>query len=378
MITITQKPSETSFAGNPVLLKVSSGLKDKTFLKACAKVVLNIYQRGELLSSNVRTLSIPTNGGREEVTFDLSDLLLSALSQVSVERTKALSVGNSPSISSGYVRYTVQMWDEYLDEYSEVVSTEDTASQSTGVCFAIPGAYTDMQRLLRPEDTESYLGTLKLLSSKPDFEVIPLGGGIVQSFYSKSDAKLDFYLDRTSGTSPVTSASLYENEVAWHKVDVPESVVQGLHSLTVAPQGVAPTFFYVMNPIPFTHYFEFVNRLGAVESIYTFGRATRKRKLTQERQVVKYRTSFRPTSRYVKRTLQEEEAIALSTGPVSREWAQWFISEFFTAEKVWMYSEEANDMIPVVVECEEDMDVFSESAAEVLDLPFTVVKCING
>lgn len=378
MITIIQKPSETSFAGNPVLLKVSSGLKDKTFLKACAKVTLNVYQRGELLSSSVRPLSIPTKGDREEVTFNLSDLLLPVLSQVVVERSKILSVGNSPEISSGYVRYSVQIWDEYLDEYSEVVSTENTASQSTGVCFAIPGAYTDMQRLLRPEDTESYLGALKLLSSKPDFEVVPVGGSIVLSFYSKSDTKLDFYLDRTSGTSPFKSANLYENEVAWHKMDVPESVAQGIHSLTVVPQGVAPKLFYAINPTPFTHYFEFVNRLGVVESIYTFGRATHKRKLVQERQVVKHRTSFRPTARYVKRTLQEEETIALTTGSVTREWARWFMSEFFTAEKVWMYSEEADDMVPVIIECEEDMDVFSESTAEVLDLPFTVVKCING
>lgn len=378
MITIIQKPSETSFAGNPVLLKVSSGLKDKTFLKACAKVTLNIYQRGELLSSSVRTLSIPTKGDREEVTFDLSDLLLSTLSQVAVERSKILSVGNSPEISSGYVRYAVQIWDEYLDEASEVVSTEDTASQSTGICFAIPGAYTDMQRLLRPEDTESYLGVLKRLSSKPDWEIIPRNGSIVQSYYSKVDTRQDFYLDQYFSSNFIKWVILYANEITWNKVDIPESAEQGAHTLTLTSTGGESHSFYVINPMPFTHYFEFINRLGAVESIYTFGRATHKRKLVQERQVVKHRTSFRPTTRYVKRTLQEEETIALTTGPVTREWARWFMSEFFTAEKVWMYSEEADDMIPVIIECEEDMDVFNESAAEVLDLPFTVVKCING
>lgn len=375
MITIKQKPSDISFAGNPVLVKVSSGLSEKTFLKICANVNIKIYQRDKLLSDYTRTLSIPTNGGGEEMVFDLSDLLLSALSQINIERNGVLS-GGTPSYTSGYVKYGVKLWDEYLDEYAEIVSSENSASVSMGECVAIPGAYTDMQRLLRTEDTEEFLGKQNRLSNKPDFEVIPTNGKVVVPVFSTENTSSNVYLDSVNRINLVGSHTLYASEASWKTLTLPAS--EGVHSLVWDGIPLSPFFFYAVKEKPFTHYFEFVNRLGAVESVYTFGRATHKRKLTQERQVKKHGMTFRPTARYVKRTLQEEETLVLTTGPVSREWAQWFVSEFFTSEKVWMYSEEADDMIPVVIECEEDLDVFNESEAAVLNLPFTVVKCING
>lgn len=376
MVTITQHPSDISLAGNPVLLNVYSGLSEKTFLKICAEVNVSIYQRSSLLASFTRTLSIPTSGGNEAVVFDLSDIMQSALSQLGVERCKALADGGVPSYTSGYVRYTAKVWDEYLDEHAEVVSTKDSASSSTGVKYAIPGAYTDMQRLLRPEDTESFLGSAKILSNKPDFEVVPAGGSMVVPVYSNSSKSLSVRLNEGSGSS-LGSASLYANEVSWCKVSLPSSV-SGLNSLVFGNISVPPVFFYAVPGQPFATCFEFVNRLGAVESVYTYGRRQLKRKLTQERQTVRHNKSFRPNARYVKRTLQEEETIVMSTGPVSREWAKWFVSEFFVAEKTWMYSDDASDMIPVIIECDEDLSVFNESEAEVLDLQFTVVKCING
>lgn len=375
MITIKQKPSVISFAGNPVLVKASSGLSEKTFLKICAKVNIKIYQRGTLLSNYDRPLSKPTNGDGEEVVFDVSDMLLSALSQITVERNGVLS-GGTPSYTSGYVKYGVKLWDEYLDEYAEIVSSENSASVSMEECVAIPGAYTDMQRLVRTEDTEEFLGKQNRLSNKPDFEVIPINGKVVVPVFSTENTSSNVYLDSVNRINLVGSHTLYAGEVSWKTLTLPAS--EGIHSLVWDGITLSPFFFYAVKEMSFTHYFEFVNRLGAVESVYTFGRATHKRKITQERQTKKHGMTFRPTARYVKRTLQEEEILALTTGPVSREWAQWFVSELFTSEKVWMYSEEADDMIPVVIECEKDLDVFNESEAAVLNLPFTVVKCING
>ena len=376
MVTITQHPSETSFAGNPIILKARSGLSEKTFLKICAEVKTSIYQRASLLSSFTRTLSIPTNGGGETVVFDLSDLMQSALSQISMERNSTLSEG-TPSFTSGYVRYTVEVWDEYLDNYSEVISTKGTASQSTGVRNAIPGAYTDMQRLKNPEDTDSYLGSAKILSNKPEHEAVPAGGKVVVPVYSNSYKSAGVYLDSVQSSNRLTTQSLYASEVSWEGITIPEST-RGLSALIWEGLNVPPFFIYAVPKQPFATYFEFVNRMGAVESVYAYGRRQHKHNVQQERQIKKHNTSFRPAARYVKRTLQEEESIVMSTGPVTRKWAQWFAREFFTAEKAWMYNEDAADMIPVIIECEEDITTINESEAEVLDLQFTVVKCING
>lgn len=376
MVTITQHPSETSFAGNPIILKARSGLSEKTFLKICAEVTINIYQRANILSTYTRPLSIPTNGEGETVEFDLSDLMQSALSQIFMERNSTLSEG-TPSFTGGYVRYTVKLWDEYLDSYSEVVSTESNGYQSTGIRNAIPGSYTDMQRLKNPEDTASYLGSAKILSNKPEHEAVPAGGKVVVPVYSNSYKSVGVYLNSVQSSNRLTTHPLYASEVSWEGIIIPEST-RGLSALIWEGLNVSPFFVYAVPKQPFATYFEFVNRLGAVESIYTYGRRQSKHNVKQERQIKKYNTSFRPTARYVKRTLQEEESIVMSTGPVTREWAQWFAREFFTAEKAWMYSEDAADMIPVIIECEEDISTINESEAEVLDLQFTVVKCING
>lgn len=373
-VTITQHPSSISFAGNPVLLKVRSNLANKTFLKICAEVNVSAYRRAEHLFAFSETLSVPTEGNDKVVNFDLSDLLLSALSRLSVERCGALAEGGIPTATGGYVQYSVEVWDEYLDEYQEIVSSKSASvsSPSSGLNKALPGAYTDMQRLTLPEDTASFLGSAHILSNKPDYEPIPDGGKVTVPVFSTEYRTVDVYMDSSSNN--VGTHSVYATEVSWKSLTVQGA---GARSLVWSGLNVPPVFIYVVPQPPFARYFEFVNRLGAVESIYTFGRAKRKTSPSQERQVKRHNNSFKPTTRYVKRTLQEEQTWELSTGPVNREWAKWFSAEFFTAEQAWMYSDAAGDMVPVIVESDEDISIYDESAAEVLDLQFKVTMCIN-
>ena len=375
MVTIIQHPSAVSFAGNPVLLIASSSLSNKTFLKICAEVAVSVYQKETLIDTVTIPLSLPTSGSGQGITFDLSNPLLSALSQVTIERN-VLIEGTGMSETGGYVEYSVKCWDEYLNEEAEVVSSKDSAAQSE-TRVAIPGAYTDLQRLLKPEDTESFLGREKILSNKPDFEAIPVGGKLVVPMFCVNRRFETVYMDTTLGKNAVGNHNLYANQVSWTTLTIPETTEQGEHSLLWAGMDVPPFFFYAVPEQPYAAYFEFVNRLGAVESIYTYGRAVRKSSIKSERQVRKHSTSFRPNARYVKRVLLEGESLEFSTGPVSREWAQWFVSEFFASEHTWMYSEKAGCMVPVIIECEEDMEVFNETESEVLDLKFTVTRCIN-
>lgn len=372
-VTITQHPSAVSFAGNPVLLKASSDLSEKTFLKICARVEAKLFLRSVQEGESVHLLSIPTEGGSPGVTFDLSDILSSGLSQNPMERNAVLA-GGTATYTSGYVEYSVKVWDEYLDEHSEIVSTEITASVSSSSKIAIPGKYTDMQRLTLPEDTASWLGSARILSNKPDFEAVPVGGKVTVPVFSLSD---DIVSNTLDGLTNLGRHSFYGNSVSWKTFVLPSTVGEGTHSIEWQELSVPPFFIYVVSQPPFARYFEFVNRFGAVESIYTYGRTKRKTSLSQERQVKRHNVSFKPATRYIKVTLQEEQTLELSTGPVSREWAEWFSKEFFTAEQAWMYSEAAGDMVPVIIESDEDISVYDESAAEVLDLPFKVTMCIN-
>ena len=373
-VTISKHPSAVSFAGNPVLLEAYTELSEKTFLKVCAEVTVQLYWLSYPQMEAVHTLSIPTVGNYDKVTFDLSDLLLSALAQNAIERNKTLA-GGTATYTAGHAKYSVKVWDEYLDEHSEIVSTKDTASVSSENKIALPGKYTDMQRLIRPEDTDAFLGAACILSNKPDFEAVPLGGMITIPVYAKEAEDVRNTLD---GSISMGLHTMYGNSCRWKTFVLPDSVGVGEHSIEWMDLEVPPFFFHVVPQQPFARYFEFVNRYGAVESIYTYGRAKKKTSLKQERQVKRHNTSFRPSSGYVKVTLQEEETLELSTGPISREWAKWFVQEFLTSEQSWMYSEEVDDMIPILIESEEAVSLYDESEAEVLDLPFKVIMCING
>lgn len=373
-ITITQHPSSISFAGNPVLLKASSNLSGKTFLKVCAKVTVSLYLGSVKKSESEHSFSIPTEGGSSPVTFDLSDVLSSGLSQNPVERNIALA-GGAATVTGGYVQYSVKVWDEYLDEHSEIVSTETTESVSSGARIAIPGKYTDMQRLTLPEDTDSWLGGAKILSNKPDYEAVPVGGKITIPVFREASGAASNTFD---GTYDYGSHTFYGNSASWKTFVLPPAAVPGQHFIGWTGMGLRDVYIHVVPQPPFARYFEFVNRLGAVESIYTYGRAKKKTSLKQERQIKLHHTSFNPTTRYVKRNLQEEQTWELSTGPVSREWAKWFSAEFFTTEQAWMYSESAGDMVPIIIESEEAVTLCDESEAEVLDLQFKVIMCINA
>lgn len=372
-VTITQHPSAVSFAGNPVLLKAYSDLSEKTFLKICARVEAKLFLRSVQQGESVYLLSIPTEGSYKSVTFDLSDILSSGLSQNPMERNAVLA-GGTATYTGGYVEYSVKVWDEYLDEYSEIISTESTASVSSSSRIAIPGKYTGMQRLTLPEDTDTWLGSARILSNKPDFEAVPVGGKITVPVYAREADEIRNTLD---GTVSMGSHTMYGNSCHWKTFVLPDSVGEGEHSIEWTGLDVPPFFLFVVPQQPFARYFEFVNRFGAVESVYTYGRLVRKSSLNQERQVKRHDTSFKPTARYIKVTLQEEQTLELSTGPVSREWAKWFANEFLTAEQAWMYSDAAGDMVPVLVESDEDISVYDESKAEVLDIPFKVTMCIN-
>lgn len=376
-VTIIQHPSAISFAGNPVIILASSNLQGKTFLKIQAEITIGLYRQSVNLYNKTTKVSVPTTGNGQVCTFDLSDALQAALAMVRVERNKVMSDGTADS-SGGYVSYSVKLWDEYLDEYSEVVSTELNGAVLSSEKVAIDGKYSEVQRLTMVEDIEVFLISERILSNKPDYEVVPKGGKVIVPAFSLNGAEMVVFLDNENSSSILTETALHASETSWMEMSIPSATDTGTHSL-IWNGAELPTFWmYVVEDKGTATYFEFVNRLGAVESIHTFGRKQGKTLSSVERQHRNVDRSFRPSAKLVKRVLKEEESFAMSTGPITRDWAKWFVSEFFMAEKVWMYSAEVNDVIPVIIECDEDITMFDESNAEVIDLQFTVTKCING
>lgn len=372
-VQIYQSPSSVSFAGNPILIKAITSLSNKTFLKVCLRLTATLNHPGSLQKTSEFNLSIPTDG-QDAVWFNVSSCIQSLFTQV--ERTNFVSGVANNVASSGNVRFQFKMWDEYLDASNEVISTETSGSVSSKTFLAIPGAFTDAQRLYLPEDSGSMLGGVKLITNKPDSECIPLNERLIISMFSDQSKNAAVVLNGTSSTE-MGVFSLRENEIAWKNVHT-DSLPVGEYTISVKDTGVRPIIIRVIPEQPFTTYFEFVNRLGGLESIHCFGRRQMKSTIETERNIRYQGMSFIPNGRYTKKVISDEQIITLSTGVISKEWAKWFVQEFFQSEQVWMKDKEIGVMVPVIVELDDDIDLYSETEAQMIDLEFDVVKSING
>lgn len=372
-VQIYQSPSSVSFAGNPILVKVITDLSSKTFLKVCMRLAATCHHPGSLQKTSEFSLSVPTDG-QDAVWFNVSSCIQSMFTQI--ERTDFVSGIAKDVASSGYVRFQFKVWDEYLDASNEVISTEMYGSASSGLFLAIPGAFTDVQRIYLPEDTGNMLGAAKLITNKPDGECIPQGNRLIVSMFSRQNKNVDVAFTGVLSTSDGIF-SLMENEIAWTNVNT-GSLPIGEYTISFKDTGVRPIIMRVIPQQPFATYFEFVNRLGGLESVYCFGRRQVKSSIETERNILYQGMSFAPNGRYTKKVTSDEQIISLSTGVISKVWAKWFVQDFFQAEQVWMMDENLGKMVPVIIELDDDIDLYSETEAQMIDFEFDVVKSING
>lgn len=367
MVTVTSYPSKLSLAGNPVLVKAYTSFSDKTFLKVCLRLTADLYVNDVRIKETVSDFSIPTSGTTDPVVFDISSSIQSLFSQVDP------SSFDASKTSGGYVQASFKIWDEYLDEDNYIVSSE-TTSPASGSLRLIPGSYTDFQRLTLPEDTEQTFSTSRIMSNKPDKEVIPTDMNLIVPVFSPLAKSASMMIGELS----VGTISLREKETAWGKASF-VSVSTGLSVLNVQGDSLISSLqIYLVEPQKHAVYFEFYNMLGALESIVCYGRKSVSSSVSFERNKQYSGFSFRPNARYTKHVSSQEQTFSMSTGPISRDWAQWFAKEFFCAEEVWMKHPEFGYMIPVIIEPEEDLQLYSNSDAQTISLDFTVVLSWNG
>lgn len=349
-------------------MKAFSSLLDQTFLKICVELDAELFRRGVTLRSSKFYLSIPVSKGMEGVWFDFSSCMRSMLGVISED-----SFSHEWSSTSAHVRYRYKVWDEYLDKNNEVVSSIGQATSYSKNFYAIPGELTDMQRLLAPQDTASLLGNVKVMSNKPDGEVVPVGGESVLSVFSRQNGTADILFN---GNATSYEAVFYEMESSAFRFAFPSRGACSLSFSGVSHRAIK--YHAVASPGKPYAYFEFVNRLGALESVYCYGLRGESSRISAERNALHQGMTYKPSGRFFRRVKSSEETLSLSTGPVSREWAKWFVDDFFRSGHVWMKDSVSGQMVPVLIELEEDTDLYDDSEAQVIDLPFKVVKSYTG
>jgi hypothetical protein len=371
MVTITSQPDLVSFAGCPVLFTARTSLSDKTFLTVRMIASVSLIVNGVVSVQNDFELSAPTSGGGAEVTFDLS----SALTAMFYYHAFGPCYKNSEAVRTpGVVSFTVKLWDEYLDDDNSVVTSNKVTAPST--FGAVPGALSDVQRYMWSVNGTNWMSH-KVLSSKPDNEVIPVDFPLLLPLYAFLPQAGDSVTVKLSGTSGVSFSEsapvFYTREPRWVTCSFSKT-----GSMEITPSTCSPVIVNVVESQPYAMYFEFVNRYGCLESIVCYGRPSLSATQESERLSRVPGRSFRPSSQFMKRLSSYEQSYSLSTGPLSVEWAKWFADEFFRATHVWMFDKTMNCMVPVVIESEDETVIFSNEEPGVIDLSFTAVLGYSG
>lgn len=214
-----------------------------------------------------------------------------------------------PPAEYPYIQFHISVWDEYMKDgqlFNNVGIINDN-----GGC-ALFGAFSDYERY-----TSGLTRTITNMSSKPTSTPEILEAG--ETFIKPKTLAGATLLNITAG---------------------PQSVQYPITIDTNNPEGmrvIDGVNVYVRNPSIDRYQFRFINRFGVMESIAVNSLVSIQTAITSTKSTLAQLNVFNDVARGMIRKSNDIEEWKLSSGPVDKNWQQWFIHEFMMSSWVWIY-----------------------------------------
>ena len=351
---------KTYFAGSPVVIDIS-GLEwpaGSPFNIVRVEVTYNGRKTGEFSSDT---------GGQSAISFDISSALRAIWSDYDFQDTEvamadaALSPGGGRQASRGMRGYSITVYTEYMSSDDGGVFTSTAFGPFTGGRCML-GGLTERERYS--------------IGAKENADA---------SYWNRSN---DRYGD--ASTKPWRSQSLERvgstSITSW--TDIGQEGTQSVFfpapasHLSPAVTGeqdgaTAHAPLVLRDSVPYTD-FLFLNRRGAVESCSARMLEAMETGIEKKTYSRVERASFRP-SRSVMAVRQGDprRKWSMSSGHQTREWAEWWASEFLSSERHWMLYEGA--FVPVIVEpARKDTGIYDSAKQQMPSVEFTVTMALEG
>lgn len=363
-IQVVQQPGAISFAGDPIIVKAKTTLTSKTFLRIKLQCDVTAYRNSEEhpYSENY-SFEVASDG---VATFNVGSTVKTALSRVIVQDADSGEVEQTMYAAKFQLTYTEVFIDGMVEiEEGQVVSEEYQA---------IPGSLTEFERLTAANsDTTTILGDGRILSRKPDGELIPKG---VDFYLPAVDTKTD-----TLAYSVQQGATKNDYSQFTGGALVPKSVKVTTDSLSVGSVIIgtaaeAGRKAYIVNPNPDMRSFIFLNGFGMLESITAVTKESLDYQIESELYAVPQEIGFRGNTQVVNYANSPEATFSMSSGFVNREWAEWWVNEFIVTRKAWMLHE--GRYIPVAIIPEDSNKLFDRSKPGLIAVNFSVRYSFTG
>lgn len=296
-------------------------------------------------------------GGQSNISFDIQSALRSIwagydfASEISTA-TAALTATsvNGQSTTRAYKDYSIQLSTEYLDSTDNEFTTTTSQTFTGGRCMI--GALTEWERynIDNKEDADA-----------SHWEHTNLRNGDASTKPTNSPERV--------GKSSLTS---------W--VDVSSEGTTSIFFPFAAPSTGDDTTQHaplVLRDTIDYQDFLFVNRRGAVET----ASAQMKGALNISAETKQYnrveRPTFKPSRSLLSIPSGGRHSWDMSSGYVSREWAEWWAKEFLQGQRHWMLLD--GIYVPVIVEpAKKSVSIYDRSKQQLVHVDFTVTLALEG
>lgn len=276
----------------------------------------------------------------ETAYFDVSSALRSVASKFEYEYQLGDRV-------YPYLTYTLKAYDEYM---LDGILHERVGEREYGTrLYALMGEFTEIERYLA-----NATKNVQKFSRKP-----PIGEIC-------SEDELLLY------PTPLASPALLGNVIESGQIVKPQSLdgLSGLH--TFNGHSV-----YVIPPTSDRIQFQFVNRLGVVESISACTKESLSYERTTETDTVFVANKFHPSRRIYSRKGPNIQSYSLSSGSLNLDWADWWVNEFLGCEKgSWVKFD--GIWLPCEVIPEETTTVYDKANGNLCSIDFKVRLTLSG
>jgi hypothetical protein len=363
-IQVIQQPGSISFAGDPIIVKARTTLSGKTFLRIRMSCDVKAYRDSEQYAySEDYAYEVGSDG---YATFNVSSTIQTALNRCIVQQES----GNAVTQTMFSAQFTLTYRETFLEEGVEIEESRLTSSEYK----AIPGALTEFERFSASSaDTSSILGSGRILSRKPAGEAVPFGTELYLPVVSTTSGTVSYQLDCGDVHKDL---SMYTGGTL-----VPASIRIDTSSLPMAELKVS--FGFESAPVKYTvprrpdmRDFIFINRFGLAESVTAVMRESLEYAVESNTYVVPSDINFRARTQTVNYASSPQASYGMSSGYVSREWAEWWVNEFTVCRKAWMV--ENGSLIPVAIIPEESLTLYDRTKPSLIAVNFTVRFSFTG
>jgi hypothetical protein len=372
-ITFISQPSALVLAGNPVIVKAHSSVTGKTFMRIVLAVTVNVTRTSGLMATYQDTYTYPLDEDGT-ATIDIHDSLQSVIRKEwmpTLERGGAGVLNVKQTVTKVEFSYTAT--EKYLDGIDEHTG----ASVASETHRAIAGAQTDMERLLATsEDTLATLAPGQILSRKPESEripadstllvpCVPISGSQIQEWKVTQDGNTQAF--NTGPTEYYLPASIEVDPTAL-------GLTEGAFEVYACNDRAKSK--YLVPASEDYREFRFVNSFGLMESVVAECKEALSYSLDSEVYEMPMDVAFNGHKQVASLTGKPYGTLAMSSGFVNREWADWWVNEFLTAEKV--YLREGNVWLPVAVVPDDTVKLYDRTKTDLVEVDFDIRYSFEG